>query len=72
MLSIAPIVVPRISRQFLNGRSVKYFRETRTKRFSMPSDEFGKSKKVCERVWESVRPILEEVASLLKGNGGPL
>lgn len=68
---MAPIVMPQIPRHILNGGSVKYFHETRTKRFGMPLDEFEKFKKGGGRAWESVRPVLEEVASLLKEDGGP-
>ena len=52
MLSMAPIVMPQIPRHILNGGSVKYFHETRTKRFGMPLDEFEKSKKGREGVGE--------------------
>jgi hypothetical protein len=68
---MAPVVMPRIPRHILNERSVMYFHETRTKRFGMPLDEFEKSEKGGETAWENVRPVLEEVASLLKENGGP-
>jgi hypothetical protein len=49
MLQMAPVVMPRIPRHILNGMSVKYFHETRTKRFGMPLDEFEKSKKNLAR-----------------------
>jgi len=70
MLSMAPTVMPRIVHHILNGRSVKYFHETRTKRFGMPLDELEKSKKVA-RGCGRVRLGLEEVANLFKENGGP-
>ena len=37
----------------------------------MSLDELEKSKEGGEKAWENVKPALEEVATLLKENGGP-
>jgi hypothetical protein len=58
------------SRTVLNERSAECFRETRAKRFGMPLDELEKSEDGGEKAWENIKPVLKEVASLLKETEG--
>ena len=71
MLPLRAVILPRVPRNILRERSAEYFHETRAKRFGMSLDEVEKSKEGGEKAWENVKPALEEVASLLKENGGP-
>lgn len=71
MLPLRCVIMPRIPRIILNERSAEYFSETRAKRFGMPLDELEKSENGGEKAWENVKPVLEEVASLLNETEGP-
>jgi glutathione S-transferase len=70
-VAAAPLWCPRIPRTILNERSVSYFSETRAKRFGMTLDELEKSDQGGEAAWEAALPHLQELAQMLKENGGP-
>lgn len=70
LLPLRPVIMPRIPRTIPNEQGAEYFRETRPKRFGMSPDELEKSDVGGEKAWQSVKPILGDVASLLKDTEG--
>jgi glutathione S-transferase len=67
---LVPHVVPKVPEVLLNQRSAEYFYRTREERYSMPLPQYANENATEER-WEEAREGIEEVADLLKKNGGP-
>ena len=70
VVGLAPFFMPSVPRTVLNPKSVEYFVETRSKRIGMSLEQFEKEK-ANDQTWEAMVPKLQEMAALLKANGGP-
>ena len=68
--ALATNIMPRVP-GLLSPRSAEYFHETRSKRFGMSLEEFGKSEKSGETAWKNAAPHIEKLGELLKENKGP-
>ncbi|KAL8718597.1 MAG: hypothetical protein Q9225_004282 [Loekoesia sp. 1 TL-2023] len=67
---IRGITLPKTPRAILNEKSLKYYHDTRSKRFGMPMDQFEREKG-GDAAWEEARPIVAQIGELLKEKGGP-
>jgi glutathione S-transferase len=67
---LSPQLHPKIPRRILNKESAEYFNRTREVRFGMPLEQLEREK-ATEQNWVDVKGPAEEVAELLKKNGGP-
>jgi len=67
---LSPQLHPKIPRRILNKESAEYFYRTREVRFGMPLEQLEREK-ATEQNWVDVKGPAEEVAELLKKNGGP-
>ncbi|KAK5141931.1 hypothetical protein LTR04_002392, partial [Oleoguttula sp. CCFEE 6159] len=70
MMPLAGVVMPRIPKQLLSEPSEEYFERTRAARFGMSLAQFEKEKG-GDGAWEAAKPAIEEMAELLKKEGGP-
>jgi glutathione S-transferase len=69
--NLAANIMPRVPVFLLNPRSAEYFHETRSKRFGMPLEEFGKSEKSGETAWKNAAPHIQKLGELLREKKGP-
>ena len=67
---LTPQLHPKVPRRILNKVSAEYFDRTREVRFGMPLEQLEKEKG-SEQNWVDVKAPAEEIAELLKKNGGP-
>jgi hypothetical protein len=67
---LGPQLYPKVPRRILNKESADYFERTREVRFGMPLEQLEKEKGT-EQNWVDVKEPAEEMAALLKKNGGP-
>lgn len=67
---LSPNVIPKVSRNLLAEPSKEYFERTRHQRFGMSLSNYEKEKG-GDGPWEEVKEPAEQVADLLRKNGGP-
>ncbi|KAF4553485.1 Glutathione S-transferase-like protein 11 [Elsinoe fawcettii] len=70
MTKLAPVVMPKASRNLLNPPSQEYFQRTRAERFGMSLDEL-EAKKGGDESWKDAEKPLNEMAALLQEKDGP-
>ena len=68
--ALAPAMMPKVPRIFLNAASVEYFERTREARFGMPLSQW---EKVAggDKAWQKAEPVFKEVGDWLRANDGP-
>lgn len=70
IMSIGPILLPRVPRQFLNPPSAEYFERTRAEKFGMTLSQL-EVERGGESAWKAAEPKWKELGALLKAEGGP-
>ncbi|KAL8724358.1 MAG: hypothetical protein Q9166_007994 [cf. Caloplaca sp. 2 TL-2023] len=66
---VGPAISPKVVKNVLTERSKPYFIESREKAFGISMAEL--EEKGDEKAWEDVRPVLEEIAAVLREKEGP-
>ncbi|OCL06103.1 hypothetical protein AOQ84DRAFT_390428 [Glonium stellatum] len=68
--ALTPNLIPKAPGNLLNERSKEYFERTREVRFGMPLSQMEKDKG-GETPWAAAKQPIQELADLLKEQGGP-
>ena len=63
-------ILPKIPGALLNPPSVEYFERTRAERFGKPLAQVARESSE-EKAWMDVEPVLKEIGSFLRAEGGP-
>ncbi|KAL8849422.1 MAG: hypothetical protein Q9221_005594 [Calogaya cf. arnoldii] len=69
MQILGPAILPNVTR-LINPASRDHFIRTREEAFGVKIKDFDHPD-VMEKAWRDVRPVVEEMAGVLKENGGP-